>query len=68
MQISKSGGELILRQWGARAKLTSHFKHRCILPGGVAKARNMFDIPALMRLAREASQCLKAVNEFLREP
>jgi hypothetical protein len=36
----------------ARAKITSHFKRRCILPGGVAKARNMLDMPALSRLAR----------------
>ena len=47
---------------GARAKITSHFKARCILPGGVAKAQNMLDIPALSRLARQAPQCFKSVN------
>jgi hypothetical protein len=30
--------------------------------GGVAKARNMLDIPALSRLARQAPQRLKSVN------
>jgi len=43
----------------ARAKITSHFKRRCIPAGGVAKARNMPDIPALSRLARRAPQHLK---------
>jgi hypothetical protein len=52
----------------ARAKTTSHVKHRCILPGGVAKARHMVDIPALSRLAHQAPQCLKSVNFLLREP
>jgi hypothetical protein len=46
----------------ARAKITSHFKRRRILPGGVAKARNMLDIPALSRLAMQAPQRLKYVN------
>ena len=46
----------------ARAKITLHYKRRCILPGGVAKARNMLDIPALSRLARQAPQRLKSVN------
>jgi hypothetical protein len=46
----------------ARAKITSHFKRRCILPGGVAKARNILDMPALSRLARQAPQRLKSVN------
>jgi hypothetical protein len=46
----------------ARAKLTSHFKRRGILPGGVVKARNMIDIPALSRLAGQAPQRLKSVN------
>jgi chitinase len=45
-----------------RAKITSHFKRRCILPGGVAKARRLLDIPALSRLARQAPQRLKSVN------
>ena len=52
----------------ARAKITSHFKRRCIPPGGVAKARNMPDIPALSRLARQAPKHFKLVNLFLREP
>jgi len=52
----------------ARAKITSHFKRRCILPGGVAKVRNMPDIPALSRLARQVPQHFKFVNLFLREP
>jgi hypothetical protein len=46
----------------ARAKITSHFKRRRILPGGVAKALNILDIPALSRLARQAPQRLKSVN------
>jgi len=52
----------------ARAKITSHFKRRSIPPGGVAKVRNMPDIPALSRLARQAPQHFKFVNLFLREP
>jgi hypothetical protein len=55
----KSEMDSVLR---ARAKITSHFKRRCILPGGVAKARNMLDIPALFRLARQAPQHVKSVN------
>jgi len=31
----------------ARAKITLHFKRRCIQPGRVAKVRNILDIPAL---------------------
>jgi hypothetical protein len=46
----------------ARAKITSHFKRRRILPGGVAKAPNMLDIPALSRLAKKAPQRFKSVN------
>jgi hypothetical protein len=46
----------------ARAKITSHFKRRGILPGGVVKARNMLDIAALSRLASQAPQRLKSVN------
>jgi hypothetical protein len=46
----------------ARAKITSHFRRRCILPGGVVKVRNMLDIPALSRLASQAPQHLKSVN------
>jgi len=48
----------------ARVKITSHFKHRCIPPGCVAKARNMPDIPALSRLARQAPQHLKLGTYF----
>jgi hypothetical protein len=55
----RCGHAFVLR---ARAKITSDFKRRCILPGGVAKARNMLDIPALSRLARQAPQRLKSVN------
>jgi len=58
----------LIHQFRARAKITSHFKRRCILPGGVAKARNMPDIPALSRLARQAPQHFKFVNLFLRDP
>jgi hypothetical protein len=46
-------------QLRARAKITSHFKHRRIPIGCVAKARNMPDIPAFLRLARRAPQFLK---------
>jgi hypothetical protein len=39
------------RIFRARAKITLHVKHRCILAGGVAKARNMLDMLALSRPA-----------------
>jgi hypothetical protein len=52
----------------ACAKITSHYKRRCILSGGVAKLRNMLDIPALSRLASQAPQRLKSENEFSRKP
>ena len=46
----------------AHAKITSHFRRRCILPGSVVKGRNMLDIPALSRLAIQAPRHLKSVN------
>ena len=57
----------LILQYRARAKITSHFKRRCIPPGGVAKVRNMSDIPALSRLTRQAPQHFKFVNLFLRD-
>ena len=54
--------KIVIRELRARAKITSHFKRRCILPGGVVKARNMLDISALSRLASWAPQRLKSVN------
>jgi hypothetical protein len=46
----------------AHSKITSHFKHRFIPPGCVAKTRNMPDITAFSRLASRAPQHLKIVN------
>jgi hypothetical protein len=60
--LHKKTAFLFLCGLRARAKITSHFKPCCILPGGVAKARNMLDISALWRLASQAPQCLKSVN------
>ncbi len=40
----------------------------CIPLGGVAKARNIPDIPALSRLANRVPEHLKSVNLFLLEP
>jgi hypothetical protein len=56
------GYKLLSVDLRARAKITSYFKRRGILPGGVVKARNMLDIPALSRLASQTPQRLKSVN------
>ena len=52
----------------ARAKITSHFKRRCIPLGCVAKVQNILDIPARSRLASRAPQHLKLRTNFCANP
>ena len=52
----------------ARAKITLHFRRRCIPPDCVAKTRNMLDIPAFSRLVSRAPQHLKLRTYFCANP